>query len=62
MLSIFFKCIFHLQTVRDLIVQNNFYVVKSKELKWTVADAQSFYSEHKGNFFNNVVPGEACLG
>jgi nucleoside diphosphate kinase len=38
----------HLQQVRDIIAQNNFYVVRSKELRWTVADAQNFYSEHKG--------------
>ena len=38
----------HLQIVRDMIIQNNFYVVKSRELRWTLADAQNFYSEHKG--------------
>ena len=40
-----------MQTVRDMIRQNNFYVVKSKELKWNTADAQSFYSEHKGTIY-----------
>lgn len=40
----------HLQQVRDMIVHNNFHVVRSKELRWTLADAQNFYSEHKGMY------------
>lgn len=31
-----------------MIVRNDFNIVKSKEIRWTMEDAQKFYAEHKG--------------
>ncbi|XP_068131984.1 nucleoside diphosphate kinase 6 [Hyperolius riggenbachi] len=39
------------ETVHDRILNHNFLIVRSKELKWQVSDSQKFYSEHKGRFF-----------
>ena len=34
--------------MREMIVNNGFFIVKSKELQCCVEDAQRFYTEHKG--------------
>ncbi|XP_063782710.1 nucleoside diphosphate kinase 6 isoform X2 [Pseudophryne corroboree] len=39
------------EAVHEKILNNNFLIVKSKELQWRVKDSQNFYSEHTGRFF-----------
>jgi len=43
----------NLQQVRELIVENNFIVVRSKMIKLNRARAEQFYAEHRGRFFFN---------
>ncbi|KAM4748098.1 nucleoside diphosphate kinase 6 [Rhinophrynus dorsalis] len=37
--------------VHQKILQNNFLIVRSKELQWRNTDSQNFYREHSGRFF-----------
>ncbi|XP_033110331.1 nucleoside diphosphate kinase 6-like [Anneissia japonica] len=39
--------------IKDIILSNNFYFIRSKVLKWNRDRAQEFYREHKGKFFYN---------
>ncbi|XP_053572279.1 nucleoside diphosphate kinase 6 [Bombina bombina] len=39
------------QAVHQKILNNDFMIVRSKELQWRASDSQSFYLEHKGRFF-----------
>ncbi|XP_053318882.1 nucleoside diphosphate kinase 6 isoform X2 [Spea bombifrons] len=39
------------EAVHQRILNNNFIIVRSKELQWRAADSQKFYCEHKGRFF-----------
>merc|ERR1712038_255882 len=44
----------HLVTaVRNIILANNFYMVRSQQMRLTRADAERFYAEHDGKFFYN---------
>ena len=42
---------FNQQAVLSEIINNGLYIVKSKELKWSLKDAESFYKEHKGYYY-----------
>ncbi|XP_077990979.1 nucleoside diphosphate kinase 6-like [Glandiceps talaboti] len=44
---------YKVQEIKQIILENNFYFVRSKLLKWSKADAQKFYAEHEGKFFYN---------
>ncbi|XP_072258104.1 nucleoside diphosphate kinase 6 [Pyxicephalus adspersus] len=39
------------EAVHQKILNNNFLIVKSKELKWRIDESQNFYHEHQGRFF-----------
>ncbi|XP_075455363.1 nucleoside diphosphate kinase 6-like [Ascaphus truei] len=39
------------EAVHEKILNNNFLIVRSKELRWRATDSQSFYREHTGRFF-----------
>jgi len=50
-----------LTAVRNLIIANNFYLVKTQELRLRRADAERFYAEHKEKFFyNRLVSYMSC--
>lgn len=44
---------FNLAAVRQMIVERDFLVVRSKFIDLTRADAERFYAEHEGKFFYN---------
>nr|AAI06497.1 MGC131226 protein [Xenopus laevis] len=39
------------EAVHEKILENNFLIVKRKELQWRSTDSQRFYCEHTGRFF-----------
>ena len=44
---------FNLAAVRQMILERDFLVVRSKFIDLTRADAERFYAEHEGKFFYN---------
>ncbi|KAL4630494.1 nucleoside diphosphate kinase 6 [Arapaima gigas] len=40
-----------LEALHDKILENNFIIVRSKELIWRKQDSERFYAEHAGRFF-----------
>jgi len=44
---------FNLNLVREMIVENNFLVIRSKIIKMDRRKAEEFYAEHRGKFFFN---------
>ncbi|XP_010733560.1 nucleoside diphosphate kinase 6 [Larimichthys crocea] len=40
-----------LEALHQRILDNNFVIVRRKDLAWTREDSQRFYSEHSGRFF-----------
>ena len=52
-----FARFFNQQAVLSDIINNGLYIVKSKELKWSIKDAESFYKEHKGYYLRD---GATC--
>ncbi|XP_026858799.2 nucleoside diphosphate kinase 6 [Electrophorus electricus] len=40
-----------LETLHQKILENNFIVVRKKDLWWRRKDSESFYAEHSGRFF-----------
>ncbi|XP_055886293.1 nucleoside diphosphate kinase 6-like isoform X2 [Biomphalaria glabrata] len=42
-----------LNNVTRMILENGFYVIESKRLILTTSQAEQFYAEHKGKFFQN---------
>lgn len=52
----------HLVTaVRNIILKNNFYMVRTQEVRLKRADAERFYVEHKERFFyNRLVSYMSC--
>lgn len=53
---------YRFRVIRDLILEKDFLVVRSKLLRWTRSDAERFYSEHKGRFFYNRLVGFMTSG
>lgn len=47
------KSPFTLQKIRDLIIENDFKIVRSRRTTLTVEEASLFYEEHKEKFFYN---------
>ena len=45
--------IYIFQKIRDLIIINDFKVVRSRRLTINLEQAEFFYAEHKGKFFYN---------
>lgn len=41
------------QRIRDIILRNNFYVVRTKQCKLTLDEAKEFYHSHSDKFFYN---------
>lgn len=41
------------QSIRDIILNNGFYVIRSRHCKLTLAEAQAFYYAHRDRFFYN---------
>ncbi|XP_076301082.1 nucleoside diphosphate kinase 6 [Lasioglossum baleicum] len=56
------KSPFVLQKIRDVIIDNNFKIVRSRRTIITLTDAQLFYEEHKGKFFYNRLVTFMCSG
>ena len=48
--------------VQSLILQHNFLVVRSQQLRLSRARAEEFYGEHKGKFFYNRLVNYMCCG
>jgi len=44
---------YHLEHVRSMILQKNFFVVQSQVVDLSRQRAEEFYAEHKGKFFYN---------
>ncbi|XP_072045089.1 nucleoside diphosphate kinase 6-like [Amphiura filiformis] len=51
-----------LEEVKEEIVENEFYFIQSKIVKWSKSDAEKFYGEHKGRFFYNRLVGFMSMG
>ncbi|XP_003704529.1 nucleoside diphosphate kinase 6 isoform X1 [Megachile rotundata] len=56
------KSPFVLQKIRNLIIDNNFKIVRSRRSIITQADAEKFYGEHKEKFFYNRLLTFMCSG
>lgn len=41
------------QAVKDIIINNDFNIVKSRVLHWTRNEAEKFYAEHEGKYYDN---------
>ncbi|EDO30526.1 predicted protein [Nematostella vectensis] len=50
------------QAVKNILVDNQFMIVRSRVLKWSREDAECFYTEHKGRFFYNRLVGFMSSG
>ncbi|XP_071835524.1 nucleoside diphosphate kinase 6-like isoform X2 [Apostichopus japonicus] len=48
--------------IKDTILRNKFLFVRSKIVRWSKADAELFYREHKGRFFYNRLVGFMSSG
>lgn len=51
-----------MQEVRDIMLENNFYIIQSKVVKWNRSEAGQFYAAHKGRFFYNRLVGFMSMG
>ncbi|XP_067011306.1 nucleoside diphosphate kinase 6 [Anabrus simplex] len=51
-----------LQSVRDTILLNGFYVLKTERFKWSREQAEAFYEEHKKRFFYERLVTFMCSG
>ncbi|XP_018590595.1 nucleoside diphosphate kinase 6 [Scleropages formosus] len=40
-----------LEALHEKILENNFIIIRSKELQWQKQDSERFYAEHSGRFF-----------
>ena len=47
------KVPFVLQQIRQIMLNQGFYVVRFRELNFSREDARLFYLEHEGRFFHN---------
>ncbi|XP_078043773.1 nucleoside diphosphate kinase 6 isoform X2 [Augochlora pura] len=56
------KSPFVLQRIRDLIIDNNFKVVRSRRTTIAPKEAALFYAEHKDKFFYNRLTTFMCSG
>ncbi|XP_008547044.1 nucleoside diphosphate kinase 6 [Microplitis demolitor] len=56
------KSPFALQKIREIIVDNDFKVVRSRRTKITSAEASYFYQDHKDKFFYNRLVTFMCSG
>ncbi|XP_053988236.1 nucleoside diphosphate kinase 6-like [Hylaeus anthracinus] len=56
------KSPFVLQKIRDLIIDNNFKIVRSRRTIITQKEAELFYAEHKEKFFFNRLLTFMCSG
>ncbi|KAK2581052.1 hypothetical protein KPH14_006095 [Odynerus spinipes] len=56
------KSPFVLQKIRDLIIENNFKVVRTRRTILTSQEAASFYFDHKDKFFYNRLLTFMCSG
>ncbi|XP_039311467.1 nucleoside diphosphate kinase 6 isoform X2 [Solenopsis invicta] len=56
------KSPFALQKIRDLIIDNNFKVVRSRRATISREEAELFYKEHKDKFFYNRLLTFMCSG
>ncbi|KAI4480104.1 PREDICTED: nucleoside diphosphate kinase 6 isoform X1 [Polistes canadensis] len=56
------KTPFVLQKIRDLIIENNFKVVRTRRTTLTSDEAALFYSDHKDKFFYNRLLTFMCSG
>ena len=56
------KSPFVLQKIRDLIIHNNFKIVRSRRTVITQEEAKLFYVEHKEKFFYNRLLTFMCSG
>ncbi|XP_035738035.1 nucleoside diphosphate kinase 6-like isoform X1 [Vespa mandarinia] len=56
------KCPFVLQKIRDLIIENNFKIVRTRRTILTSEEAALFYFDHKDKFFYNRLLTFMCSG
>lgn len=56
------KSPFALQKIRDLIIENDFKIVRSRRTTITSEQMALFYEEHKGKFFYNRLLTFMCSG
>ncbi|XP_012287637.1 nucleoside diphosphate kinase 6 isoform X1 [Orussus abietinus] len=56
------KSPFAVQKIRDIIIDNNFKVVRSLRKVIVPSEAELFYSDHKGKFFYNRLLTFMCSG
>ncbi|EZA48145.1 hypothetical protein DMN91_005530 [Ooceraea biroi] len=56
------KSPFALQKIRDLIIDNNFKVVRSRRTTISSEEAELFYKEHRDKFFYNRLLTFMCSG
>ncbi|XP_014470388.1 PREDICTED: nucleoside diphosphate kinase 6-like [Dinoponera quadriceps] len=56
------KCPFALQKIRDLIIDNDFKVVRSRRMTISREEAELFYKEHRDRFFYNRLLSFICSG
>ncbi|XP_024875750.1 nucleoside diphosphate kinase 6 isoform X1 [Temnothorax curvispinosus] len=56
------KAPFALQKIRDLIIDNNFKVVRSRRATISREEAELFYKEHRNKFFYNRLLTFMCSG
>ncbi|XP_043258554.1 nucleoside diphosphate kinase 6-like [Colletes gigas] len=56
------KSPFVLQKIRDLIIDNDFKIVRSRRTIITEKEAETFYMEHKDRFFYNRLITFMCSG
>ncbi|EFN73333.1 Nucleoside diphosphate kinase 6 [Camponotus floridanus] len=56
------KSPFALQKIRDLIIDNNFKVVRSRRTTISREEAELFYKEHRDRFFYNRLVSFMCSG
>ncbi|EEB11575.1 Nucleoside diphosphate kinase, putative [Pediculus humanus corporis] len=53
---------FRLQDIRNRILSNGFYIIKTKKETLNTSQAHEFYNEHKGKFFFNRLVTFMCSG
>ncbi|XP_076183808.1 nucleoside diphosphate kinase 6 isoform X2 [Ptiloglossa arizonensis] len=56
------KSPFVLKKIRDLIIENNFKIIRSRRTIVTPQEAELFYAEHKNKFFYNRLLTFMCSG
>ncbi|KAL6260676.1 hypothetical protein P5V15_008196 [Pogonomyrmex californicus] len=56
------KSPFALQKIRDLIIDNNFKIVRSRRMTISREEAELFYKEHRNKFFYNRLLTFMCSG